>query len=183
MKATKTLGIALAALLLPHLAIAETWLTLEASEYPPEVKKVLYDVRSECKEAGNEVVDDPQAGVTIIDLDRDGSKDILVEVGVFAAFRSRTSGHATPPAATSRSSSRSALTSGNLSSTRPSTRSGSSAPPRKSISVSWHYRSDDRPMPRSFGQRVRFSALLEARPLGLGPNTLISEGTNDRMSR
>jgi hypothetical protein len=43
------------------------------------VKKVLDDVRSECKEAGNEVVDDPQAGVTIIDLDHDGSKDILVE--------------------------------------------------------------------------------------------------------
>lgn len=79
MKATKTLSIALATLLLPHLAIAETWQTLEASEYPPEVKKVLDGVRSECKEAGNEVVDDPQAGVTIIDLDRDGSKDILVE--------------------------------------------------------------------------------------------------------
>jgi hypothetical protein len=33
MKATKTLGIALAALLLPHIAVAESWLTLEASEY------------------------------------------------------------------------------------------------------------------------------------------------------
>ena len=79
MKATKTLGIALAALLLPHLAIAETWLTLEASEYPPEVKKGLDDVRSACKGEEHEVVDDPQAGVTIIDLDRDGSKDILLE--------------------------------------------------------------------------------------------------------
>jgi hypothetical protein len=79
MKATKTLGIALAALLLPHVAVAETWLTLEASEYPAEVKKGLDDVRSACKGEEHEVVDDPQAGVTIIDLDRDDSKDILLE--------------------------------------------------------------------------------------------------------
>jgi hypothetical protein len=79
MKATKTLGVALAVLLLPHIAVAETWLTLEASEYPPEVKKALDDVRSACKGEEHEVVDDPQAGVTIIDLDRDGSKDILLE--------------------------------------------------------------------------------------------------------
>jgi len=78
-EATKTLGVALAVLLLPHIAVAETWLTLEASEYPPEVKKALDDVRSACKGEEHEVVDDPQAGVTIIDLDRDGSKDILLE--------------------------------------------------------------------------------------------------------
>ena len=43
------------------------------------MKKGLDDVRSACKGEEHEVVDDPQAGVTIIDLDRDGSKDILLE--------------------------------------------------------------------------------------------------------
>ena len=79
MRAIRVLVVALAALLSPRIAFAETLQTLKASEYPPEVKSVLDLVRSECKEEGGEPVEDPQAGVTIIDLDRDGSKDILVD--------------------------------------------------------------------------------------------------------
>jgi hypothetical protein len=78
MKAIKTLAIALAAMLLPHLALAESWQTLDAADFPPDVKKGLDEVRSACKEEGHEVIDDPQAGVTIVDLDRDGSKDIIL---------------------------------------------------------------------------------------------------------
>ena len=39
----------------------------------------LADVRNGCREAGQLPSEDPQAGVTIIDLDRDGSKDILLD--------------------------------------------------------------------------------------------------------
>jgi hypothetical protein len=79
MKATKTIAVTLAALLLPHIAVAETQQTLDASDYPAEVKKLLDDARSACRENSGQVSEDPQAGVTIIDLDRDGSKDILLD--------------------------------------------------------------------------------------------------------
>ncbi len=79
MQAIKTIGVALAALLLPHAAAAESWQTLEASDYPAAVRSTLDGVRAACKEAGQQVPEYPQAGVTIIDLDRDGSKDILLD--------------------------------------------------------------------------------------------------------
>src|SRR5262245_8826979 len=82
MKATKAVRGVLAGLtvlLLPHVALAVTWLELEPSQYPTEVRKLLAEVREACKEAGNEIVDYPQAGVTIVDLNRDGSKDIILE--------------------------------------------------------------------------------------------------------
>jgi hypothetical protein len=66
-------------LLLPHVAVAESWQTLDASDYPAEVRTILDEVRGGCREAGQQVSEDPQAGVTIIDLDRDGSKDILLD--------------------------------------------------------------------------------------------------------
>lgn len=60
-------------------AEAETLLKLEATAFPPEVKAILQQVRSECRQEGQKAVDDPQAGVTIVDLDRNGSKDIVLE--------------------------------------------------------------------------------------------------------
>src|SRR4029078_4875851 len=80
MKATKkAIASVLAALLFSHIALAESWLTLDPSQYPDEVRQLLDQSRSYCKEAGAEVVDYPQAGVTIVDLNRDGSKDIILE--------------------------------------------------------------------------------------------------------
>ncbi len=79
MKATRAIASVLAALLFPHIALAESWLTLDPSQYPDEVGQLLDQSRSDCKEAGAEVVDYPQAGVTIVDLNRDGSKDIILE--------------------------------------------------------------------------------------------------------
>jgi hypothetical protein len=79
MKAQKAISLVLATLLLPHVAMAESWLSLEPSDYPAEVRQVLDQVRSACEEQGSEVAEDSQAGVTIIDLARDGSKDILLE--------------------------------------------------------------------------------------------------------
>jgi hypothetical protein len=78
-KATKMIGVTLAVLLLPCAAVAETWQTLDASNYPAEMRKILDEVRVGCKEAGQQVSEDSQAGVTIIDLDRDGSRDILLD--------------------------------------------------------------------------------------------------------
>jgi hypothetical protein len=79
MKSATSIAAALAVLALPGAALAESWLTLDPADYPPEVRSVLDQVRGACKEEGGEPVGDPQAGVTIIDLDRDGSKDILVD--------------------------------------------------------------------------------------------------------
>jgi hypothetical protein len=58
---------------------AESFLSLDQSEYPAAVKDALQQVRSACKEDGHQPLDYPQIGVTIIDLNRDGSKDILLE--------------------------------------------------------------------------------------------------------
>jgi hypothetical protein len=79
MNPTKAIGVALVALLIPHVAIAAGLQGLEPSEYPAEVATALADVRNGCREAGQLPSEDPQAGVTIIDLDRDGSKDILLD--------------------------------------------------------------------------------------------------------
>ena len=79
MKATKAIASVLVALLFPHIALAESWLTLDPTQYPDEVRQSLDQSRSGCKEAGAEVVEYAQAGVTIVDLNRDGSKDIILE--------------------------------------------------------------------------------------------------------
>jgi hypothetical protein len=55
----KTIGVTLAALLLPHIAVAETQQTLDASDYPAEVKNVLDEARSTCRESSGQVSDDP----------------------------------------------------------------------------------------------------------------------------
>jgi hypothetical protein len=52
---------------------------LDPSQYPSEIKTIQNEVRSACREAGLQASEDPQAGVTIIDLDRDGSTDVLFE--------------------------------------------------------------------------------------------------------
>lgn len=66
-------------LMWPVAAVAESWLTLEPADYPQEVRMILDQVRSECKAEGHETVDAPGIGVTIVDLNRDGSKDIILE--------------------------------------------------------------------------------------------------------
>jgi hypothetical protein len=52
---------------------------LDPSEFPPAVKEALQQVRSGCREDGHRPLDQPQVGVTIIDLNRDGSKDVLLQ--------------------------------------------------------------------------------------------------------
>jgi len=52
---------------------------MEPSEYPAQVRQLLDQVRSGCKEEGNQPTEYPEAGVTIVDLDQDGSKDIILE--------------------------------------------------------------------------------------------------------
>jgi hypothetical protein len=69
----------------PHVVLAESELTLEPFQYPAEVRKLLAQERSGCKEAGQEVVEYPQAGVTIVGLNRDGSKDIMLEAWLACA--------------------------------------------------------------------------------------------------
>ena len=60
MKATKTIGVTLAALLLPHIAVAETQQTLDASDYPAEVKNLLDEARGACRENNGQVSKDPR---------------------------------------------------------------------------------------------------------------------------
>jgi hypothetical protein len=75
-----TVGGALALLLLlPYAAFAFSGVELDPSAYPREVREVLDKVRSECKEEGNTPTEYPAAGVTVVDLDQDGSKDIILD--------------------------------------------------------------------------------------------------------
>ena len=68
----------LAVISLPLAAATESSQSLDAANFPDEVRTVLDEVREACKEARLTPSTDPQAGVTIIDLDRDGSKDIFL---------------------------------------------------------------------------------------------------------
>jgi hypothetical protein len=79
MKSLKVIAFFLVALLVPKFAAAESWLTLDASEYPPQVKDILNGVRHQCQEDGQSASEDPQAGVMIVDLNHDGSKDIVLD--------------------------------------------------------------------------------------------------------
>jgi hypothetical protein len=60
-------------------ARAASFLSLDESEYPPAVTQALQEVRAACKESGHQPLNYPQIGVTVLDLNRDGSKDILLQ--------------------------------------------------------------------------------------------------------
>ena len=52
---------------------------LKYGDYPKEVRDTLEEVRKNCLEQGKEVALEQDAGVTIVDLNRDGSQDILLD--------------------------------------------------------------------------------------------------------
>jgi hypothetical protein len=43
------------------------------------VRELLDQVRNGCKEEGNQPMEYPEAGATIVDLDQDGSKHVILE--------------------------------------------------------------------------------------------------------
>lgn len=79
MKMVRVLALALCGLLIAAQCQAESFLTMEPSEFPPEVKEALQQVRDACREDGHQPLDMPGVGVSIIDLNRDGSKDIFLQ--------------------------------------------------------------------------------------------------------
>jgi hypothetical protein len=79
MKMVRVIALALCYLTLAAPAWAESFLSLDPSEFPAAVNEALQQVRSGCKEDGHQPVAEPQVGITIIDLNRDGSKDILLQ--------------------------------------------------------------------------------------------------------
>ena len=75
----KLIALVLCCLTLATPARTESFLSLDPSEFPTAVNAALQQVRSVCKEYGHQPLDDPQAGITIIDLNGDGSKDIFLQ--------------------------------------------------------------------------------------------------------
>jgi hypothetical protein len=75
----KMIAAVLVFMALTALARAESFLTLEPADYPAVVTNALQQVRGGCREDGHQPLDTPHVGVTIIDLNNDGSKDILLK--------------------------------------------------------------------------------------------------------
>jgi hypothetical protein len=71
---------------------AASFLSLDKSEYPAAVNDALQQVRSACKESGHQPLDYPGIGVTIIDLNRDGSKDIVLRASQACDFPTKGAG-------------------------------------------------------------------------------------------
>lgn len=78
-KMAKVITLVLCCLTLATPARTESFLSMDSSEFPAAVNGALQEVRNVCKENGHQPLDDPQAGITIIDLNGDGSKDIFLQ--------------------------------------------------------------------------------------------------------
>ncbi|MFA5899188.1 MAG: hypothetical protein WC829_08750 [Hyphomicrobium sp.] len=85
-------ALVLSCLALTASARAESFLTLDPSEYPAAVNTALQQVRSGCRDEGHQPLDYPQAGVTVLDLNGDGSKDIFLQAWQACDFPTKGAG-------------------------------------------------------------------------------------------
>jgi hypothetical protein len=88
----RLVALVLACLSLTARAQAESFLSLDPAEFPTAVKNALQQVRDACREAEHQSFDDPQVGITILDLNGDGSKDILLQASSACEFPTKGAG-------------------------------------------------------------------------------------------
>ena len=92
MKTARLIALVLFSLVLASQVRAESFLSMDPSAFPAAVKDLLQDVRHRCREAGHRPLDVPGLGITILDLNGDGSRDILLQAWQVCDFPTKEAG-------------------------------------------------------------------------------------------